>query len=370
MKLVVIHKGWISRREPTGPASAAAGPRCAVLDNGGVLCTFMVQSALGVNDFVTMRSVSHDGGLTWDEARPVWPHLAGRYSIFGSVSRAPSGDLFLYGIRFPIDQTGESFWSDATQGMKQNDLFWSRSRDVGESWTDPAVIPMPIAGSAEAPGPLTVTHTGRWLVCYAPYNTFDPSVAVDRNQTVVLASDDEGETWRHRSMFRFAEKDSGGAEAWVIELADKRVLGVCWHVGYTKGQESPNPYTLSIDQGETWTPLRSTGIMGQSTALAALPDGRALLVYNQRKHGEPGVWLAVAQPTPDDFGILVNQIVWRAEQSTQHDSSAEHLEWEDFAFGEPSVTLLPDGTLLVALWCLQPSGRGIRYVKLRMEEAC
>jgi len=39
----------------------------------------------------------------------------------------------------------------------------------------------------------------------------------------------------------------------------------------------------------------------------------------------------------------------------------------DFSFGEPSATLLPDGTWLVALWCVQPSGTGIRYVRLKLE---
>jgi hypothetical protein len=169
-------------------------------------------------------------------------------------------------------------------------------------------------------------------------------------------------------MLRFAEKGSGGGEAWVVELADGRLLGTCWHVAYEKGLEYPNPYTVSLDRGHTWTPVRSTGILGQSTGLAALPDGRALLVYNQRKHGEPGVWLAVSRPTESDFGLESNCIVWHSEQVTQHGSSAEHIEWEDFAFGEPSVTVLPDGSILVTLWCVQPSGQGIRYVKLRLEE--
>ena len=39
-------------------------------------------------------------------------------------------------------------------------------------------------------------------------------------------------------------------------------------------------------------------------------------------------------------------------------------EWTDFAFGEPSVALLPDGDVFVTLWCDQPSGRGIRYVRI------
>jgi hypothetical protein len=105
--------------------------------------------------------------------------------------------------------------------------------------------------------------------------------------------------------------------------------------------------------------------MGQSTALAALPDGRALFIYNQRRHGEPGVWMAVVRPTEDDFGVESNEIIWRAQTRTQSGTSGEHSEWTDFSFGEPSVALLPDNTLLVVLWCVQPAGQGIRYVRLR-----
>ena len=104
--------------------------------------------------------------------------------------------------------------------------------------------------------------------------------------------------------------------------------------------------------------------MGQSTSLAALPDGRALFVYNQRRHGEPGVWMAVVRPTEAGFGIESNEIVWRAQTRTQSGSSGEHNEWTDFSFGEPCAALVPDNTLLVVLWCVEPDGQGIRYAKL------
>jgi hypothetical protein len=340
----------------------------------------MVQSQLGINDFQPMLARSADGGQTWSEAQPLWPHLTERYSIFGSVSRAPDGHLLYFGTRYPIDTPGESFWSDATQGLKANELFWSRSTDDGRTWAEPQVIPMPIPGAAEAPGALTVTRSGRMICCYAPYNTFNPQLAVDRSQIVALHSDDAGQTWRHNSMIRFASEHSTGAEAWVIELADGRLLGTTWHMNQQDKTDHPNAYALSLDGGDTWLPTRSTGIMGQSTSLAALPDGRALFIYNQRKHGEPGVWLAVVRPTADDFGIESNEIAWRAQTRTQSGSSGEHPEWTDFSFGEPAVALLPAHTLrlrpglalntvkgqalLLVLWCVQPQGQGIRYVRL------
>ena len=90
------------------------------------------------------------------------------------------------------------------------------------------------------------------------------------------------------------------------------------------------------------------------------------MTYNQRKHEDPGVWLALARPTADGFGLEANEVVWKAKRATQGDSSGDHSEWTDFAFGEPCVTVLDDGMLLVVLWVNQPEGSGIRYVRLRM----
>jgi hypothetical protein len=366
MRFELIAEGFVSRRQPGTPTAVASGPRCAVTRGGDLVGTFMAQSKLGINDFQPLLARSRDHGVTWSDAQPIWPHLLEKYSIFGSVSRTPTGDLLYFGARYVTDRPGEPNWCDATQGLKQNELFWAKSTDAGWTWTDPHPIPMPIPGSAEAPGPMCVTRTGRWLCCYAPYNTFDPHLVVDRNQVVVMRSDDQGQTWQHNAMLRFESPTANGAEAWVIELADGRLLGTAWHIEPTRDQ--PNAYALSHDGGHTWTPTRSTGIMGQSTALAALPDGRALFIYNQRRHGEPGVWLAVVRPTAKDFGVEANAIVWRAQTRTQNQTTGAHDQWVDFAFGEPSVTVLPDRTLLVTLWCIQPTGQGIRYLKLRLKE--
>lgn len=360
----MLAAGFIVKCDPTANV-IAVGPRLAVLSDGQVLCSWMQNSATGVNDFVPMLSRSHDLGQHWSEPTPVWPHLQDQWSVFASVSRDTAGQLFLFGTRTRIDQPGESFWSDATQGLKQNELIWARSSDGGQRWTEPTPIPMPIPGAAEAPGALCATRTARWLVPYSPCKTFDPQLKVERQQVLVVYSDDAGRTWRHSAMLRFDDSQSSGAEAWVVELSDGRLLGTCWHVSHA-GAALPNVFAISHDGGTTWMLTCSTGILGQSTALTSLPDGRALLVYNQRQHGDPGVWLAVVRPTDTDFGIEHHEIVWRAETRTRSATSGDLAEWTDFSFGEPSVAVLPDGCLLVVLWCQQPSGIGIRFVHLEL----
>jgi len=133
----------------------------------------MVQEALGINDFKVLLARSADGGASWTEQGPLWPHLHASCSIFGSVSRDLSGDLLFFGALTPIDKPGEPNWCDATQGLKQNELFWARSEDSGVTWSEPERIPMPFPGSAETPGALCAARDGAWHACYSPYNSFD-----------------------------------------------------------------------------------------------------------------------------------------------------------------------------------------------------
>jgi hypothetical protein len=365
MRFEVADDGFICQVSAGAQADRVAlGPRVVSLDDGELVCSFMTSRGLAVNDFVPVLSRSSDLGKTWSPPRPVWPALVDRWSLFVSISRGPSGDLYLYGSRTAIDEPGESNWCDATQGLKSNELVWARSDDSGRRWSEPSPIARPTAGSAEASGALCVTSGGRKVVCYSPYRAFDPSISVERNQVVALYCDDECRSWRHAPMLQFADRNSSAAEAWVVELSDGRLLGTAWHVAHD-GRDLPNAFALSRDGAASWQPTQSTPIVGQSTALAAWTDGRALFAYNQRKQGEPGVWLAVVRPTDSDFGVVCNQLVWSAATATRSRSSGDLQQWSDFAFGEPCVARLRDNHWLVALWCIQPSGSGIHYVKLR-----
>ncbi|MBL7700350.1 MAG: exo-alpha-sialidase [Chitinophagaceae bacterium] len=353
-------EGIITER-PLGTATGSvSAPRCVLASDGTIVCTFIAQSILGTNDFKPMITRSADGGNTWSKPVFVWPTYTEDFSIFGSISRAPSGEFLFYGTRTPIDTPGESFWWDATQGLKANDLVWANSNDDGKTWSDLKKIPMPIEGSAEAPGAMCATREGRLVCCYAPYNTFDPNLSVKRNQVICLWSSDRGASWNDSAMIRFPFADSAGAEAWVMELKDGRLLGTTWHV--RPMADEANAYALSDDAGKTWGPTLSTGINGQSTALVPLNDGSVVFLYNQRRAKEKGVWMAIAKPTLRDFGVLSNQRVWATEKPSQT-GMVNHENWTNFAFGEPSGLMISDDEILITVWVAKNSKGVVEYVK-------
>ena len=59
-------------RGARGAATAAtSGPRTVVTGAGELVCSYMVQSASGINDFKPMIPRSADLGATWQEQGPI-----------------------------------------------------------------------------------------------------------------------------------------------------------------------------------------------------------------------------------------------------------------------------------------------------------
>ena len=81
--------------------ACTSGPRCAVLADGSLACAFMINSKGGANDFVPMIAYSKDG-VEWTEAKPVWPALEGKKSIFASLRGAGDGQVCLAGKAWEI----------------------------------------------------------------------------------------------------------------------------------------------------------------------------------------------------------------------------------------------------------------------------
>lgn len=177
----------------TDPKVCTSGPRVAVLPDGTLACSFMVNSGGGKNDFVTMLSHCADDGQ-WSEAKPVWPELVGKKSVFSSIRPAGDGNVCLAGKMWDIACPGEPFWSDEAAGMKENKLVFSLSPD-GQSFPLPTEVEIPYYASAEQPGGMLAEDGGKMTMIYSPYPTTAKTQPTDLNCMGILRSTDGGQTF-------------------------------------------------------------------------------------------------------------------------------------------------------------------------------
>lgn len=341
--------------------TCTSGPRTAVLADGSLVCTFMINSKGGANDFVPMMAHSEDS-IRWTQAQPVWPQLQGKKSAFVSVRSAGDGKVCLAGKAWDIAYPGEAFWSDEAAGMKENKLVFSISED-GHIFPLPTEVDVPFYGSAEQPGGMLAEDGGKLTMIYSPYPTIEKKEEVDHNCMGILKSADCGKTFT-AGKFAQAEGSCQYGEAWITRLSDGRLFVSTWQ---TESKDAPDQYLLSDDDGAAFAGPFPQPFRGQSTGISAWKDGSVLIAYNQRKEGTVGVWLALETLNGTEAVLLENEPVWEAGTITKSGTSGDFTQWTDFSFGEPSVTVLPDDSLLVTLWYQQSGVNGIRYVRLVRE---
>jgi hypothetical protein len=341
---------------------ATAGPRVAVLPDGMLACTYMVNSYVGSNDFVAHIAYSKDGS-SWTEGKPIWPQFIGKKSMFVSIRPTEDGRISLGGMWFDIDGPNEAFWSDEAAGMKENRLIFSISKD-GYVFPEPVEFDLPYYASAEEPGGVLVDADGTITMIYAPYPTIEKKEPVNTNQMVMMRSTDSGKTFQPSTFGPFPGTGTY-AESWLVRLTDGRLMAASWLIGDSLNADV---YFLSKDNGKTFSGPDLMDFKGQTTALTPYLDNTVLIPYNQRKTGTIGVWLALAKPDDTGFHMLANEPVWEAEIATRNNTSGDFSNWTDYSFGEPSVAVLPDGTFLVVLWYQQMGGTGIHYIHLKKED--
>lgn len=337
---------------------ATSGPRTAILPDGRLICTFMINSHGGANDFVPMVSYSDDGEK-WSEAKPLWPSLSEKKSFFASVRPAGDGRISIAGQIFDIDRQGEDFWSDEVGGMKENRVAFSVSED-GYTFPLPTELELPFYASAEQAGGMMVDADGTMTMIYSPYPTIEGRGEVDTCCMVIMRSRDGGKTFSSEK-FAAVDPPSTYAESWITRLTDSRLFVSTWQTA----SENSNQYLISED-GVTFKGPFPQPFRGQSSAISPYEDGTVLVVYNQRKADPAGVWLALEKPNEKSVTLLWNEPVW-TPSSSDASSVTEFSDWTSFSFGEPHVTVLSDGTLLVTLWYADGDKKGIRYVRLKVD---
>jgi len=345
--------------EPKGGYTFAVA-RTELTPNGDILCCFNRTKGYGRNDFTPMCAYSKDGE-TWGEARQIWPESIGKKSIVVTPRVMPDGRLSLAGMIFDVAGDSDLWWNNDLDAMKENKLCWCISPD-GKTFPRLSEVTLPDAAAAEQPCGMFVRRNGEMLILYSPCPTIDPKGPVETNRQVLMRSRDGGKSFESQ-IFGQLGHPALYAESWIVELGSGILMTGSW---ITDEEPYPNVYFLSGDDGKTFDGPYEMSFKGHTSSITPYGDDTVLIPYDQKQYGTLGIWLAMARPDGANFNMLENQPVWEAQTTTKTNKSIDFENFTDYAFGEPHVTVLRDGTLLLVFWFDQPYGTGVHYLRLSL----
>ncbi|MDB5340215.1 MAG: hypothetical protein JWN70_5834 [Planctomycetaceae bacterium] len=330
-----------------------------------LVSTFDLGQGVESFDYHTCISRSIDGGETWSVPLPLFRDPVTRCSTHTVRTGAVSGGTLVgIGIRAYRDDPEEGLINRANLGYVESDIFLLRSDDSGQTWAGPQIVTPPLVGPAfEMCHRIIELADGRWLWPTSTWKDWNGN-APHGMQAVAFVSRDRGVTWPE--YLRVLDQTDRGVLSWeqgLTQLPDGRLVAVVWSFEESTGKSLPNRFAISQD-GQTFSPARENGILGETSKLLTLADGRLLCVY--RRLDKPGLWANLVQIQGDDWINLEEVCLWQGAVSGMMGVRSNSDELSGLKFGYPSLVQLPDGNVLVVFWCVEDCLHVIRWQRLEV----
>jgi len=230
---------------------------------------------------------SFDGCRTWspDTLRPIFADPA-MYDYL-DVTSAPllrDGSILLpfYQCSPDHDEGDPDTWKAR--------MFLTRSRDRGETWSEPRLFDTSPLHSAASFGGIIRLHNGDLLLsCYGEVGRGKATIEPGMGAAGLFRSRDDGVTWGEFAYVAYEKEAEAGQgcrgvnETSITQLGDGRLLAVSR--SYYDDQDYPLYQSVSGDNGFTWE-TRRIQLHGLCPCLRWVPQGPAggtvVLAYHDR----------------------------------------------------------------------------------------
>ena len=365
--LEIIDQGILSHVEGRG----AYHPWITPLSNG----TFIASQSVGTSLASTDKSIEvlrSDDGKTWVNEGSIHgggPPTDGYGYVGPQISEASYGRLVMTAGR--TKATGDRIYDPESEAMQrpENLVLWSS--DQGRTWSDPEIVPVdlpPEKYTCNGAGSLQQLSSHRWMY---PLETWKPEGydGPPDQKAIAVFSADQGRTWGDLTVI--ADDPTGNLLWWdgmCAVLPDGRIYTLFWTHRYGTSEDLANHWSISADQGRTWSNPRPTNLPGQVCSPIPLSDGRVAAIYNYRNDPQ-GIRLALTEDLVH-YDIKNELVVFDAGNEAtlgdpEHDNFlSEHMQ---IAFGKPAGVRLPSGNLLTWFWCTSEGITHTRWAQIRAE---
>jgi len=320
--------------------------------NGKLAAVHVLGEAFESVDGASHISFSNDGGRSWSKPRRMFDKSGYKIPItdYCKVCCLPDGRLLALGYAYLRANPELPIGNCENGGVLDDFLFYSISDDHGMTWSDMAHIDCVWGPHAEASAPVTVLKDGTWI---SPITGF-PDWEGNMTETVcgrALRSEDQGNTWDDDSIcMEFAGKSISCYEQRMCQLESGAIICIGWNEDMKTGERFENHYTVSFDNGRTWSKPETTGVMGQASSVCSIGGNRFLALHAVRRDtNRPGIYGCVIDFSEKTWHIIEQCLLWEPKSPMKkNDKLADIFSY--VKFGQPGAILLEDGDVMMSHW--------------------
>jgi hypothetical protein len=371
----IVGQGIVFSGEKGSDHASCAFAGIAVLPRGRWVCGFRAApTKKGTAGQRALVAISDDEGSTWPTVCSPFspPSIEGRPGLFrAAYPTALGGDKVLAALCW-VDYSDPAlpFFNEETEGLLDTRIFFSLSKDRGDTWSAPRLInTSPFKVPTPLTGPVLILPDAEWALQFElnkPYYDRAPW----QHASVFMFSFDRGQSWPHHVVVSHDPNDQ--ICFWdqrPAVLADGSLLDVFWTYDRRAADYLNIHARKSTSGGRGWSELWDTGVPGQPAQPVSLRDGRTVMVYVDRT-AEPAIKLRVSsdggKTWPEETEMILYQPELASQSGEKRSMQDAWSEMERFSLGLPATALLANGDLLVVFYAgPEPDLTDILWLRLK-----
>ena len=368
-KIELLDTGLIYRNpRPHVESKHAYFPSVVQLSNEDIVVTMSIGQAFESVDQHVYAARSGDNGKTWELTGPIYTsdHNGIPTSEYCRITATPQDEIAAFIIKYNRSRTNCGLSNEENMGFVETELTIMRSIDKGRTWSAPQALEPPLIGpSFELCCPIKVLSDGRWIIPTSTWRNFE-GYCPNGMKAVAFVSYDQGKTWpEYLDVMSNTEKGIIYWESRILQLPDRRLLGVAWTYDEKNNVDLPNHYSISDPEGKAFDIARSTDLAGQTLEPILLDNGKILSLY--RRVDKPGLWANISIIETNRWINEYESPIW-GYSAMQRVSTEKNMvsNFHALRFGAPSAIRLHDGSIFAAIWAVEDCVGNIRWFKLKV----
>ncbi len=328
-------------------------PYLCKISDGTILASHAMGEAFESVDMTNHISKSFDMGKTWEKPYKMFHEDNGGIQISDCCKISKIGDQKLIALGYSFERSNPELplGNPKTGGLLDDEVFYSISDDNGETWSKRKAINTIWGPHVEASAPITVLQDGSWaspITCFGDWDGNIHGEVCGR----LLRSYDNGNTWSDDvKCMDFGSDDITCFEQRICQLDNGTIVTIGWNENTKTGELYNNHYTVSTDNGKTFSKPADTGIHGQASSVCAIGGNKLLATCALRRDvANPGVYGYIVEISDSgEWNIIDEAMLWQPSLPIKADGNMAQI-FAFLKFGQPSAIMLDSNNALMCHW--------------------